>query len=75
MISRKSPVSTLNGLGKFAFALLFAACLMIQPGHAQTYTVLHRFTDGADGAVPYGGVTCGFRRKSLRHDLAGREQR
>ena len=26
-------------------------------GHAQTYTVLHTFTGGADGATPYGGLT------------------
>ena len=29
----------------------------VSVGHAQTYTVLHTFTGGADGATPYGGLT------------------
>ena len=27
---------------------------------AQTFTVLHNFTNGEDGAVPYAGVTPGY---------------
>jgi len=29
----------------------------VQAAHAQTYTVLHTFTGGIDGATPYGGLT------------------
>jgi hypothetical protein len=35
-----------------AFTVLF-----VQNAHAQTYTVLHTFTGGVDGATPYGGLT------------------
>ena len=28
-----------------------------QPAHAQTYTVLHSFTNSQDGSVPWGGLT------------------
>lgn len=59
MISRKSSASTFCCPGKFVFglvAILFIACTLIQPGQSQTLTVLHKFTDGVDGANPYGGV-------------------
>ena len=42
----------------FALVLLFALTLITpQSTHAQTFSVLHSFTGGADGAVPFGGLT------------------
>lgn len=42
-----------------ALALLAAALLISPTTQAQTFTVLHDFTDGADGAYPGAGVTIG----------------
>ncbi len=45
-----------------AFALATLGLLIMiatAPGLAQTFTVLHTFTDGADGADPFAGVTVG----------------
>ena len=43
---------------KFVSCLFIALSLVIVLGaHAQTLTVLHNFTDGADGASPWVGVT------------------
>ena len=37
---------------------ILATLLAIAPGaHAQTFTVLHNFADGLDGANPYAGLT------------------
>lgn len=40
-----------------AFALALVSVFAIQPASAQTFTVLHEFTDGADGAGPLTGLT------------------
>ena len=41
-----------------ALAMAIAFGLTTQPAQAQTFTVLHAFTDGADGSTPYGvGLT------------------
>jgi len=41
-----------------AMAIVFALTVVLtQSGQAQTYTVLHDFTGGADGAVPFAGLT------------------
>ncbi len=41
-----------------AVALLFAFSVVLMPSaQAQTFTVLHNFTGGADGAYPYAGLT------------------
>jgi uncharacterized repeat protein (TIGR03803 family) len=46
------------GLPAFALALVGALTLVAkQPAQAQTYTVLHTFTRGADGAYPDAGLT------------------
>jgi len=47
-----------------AFALATLGLLTMiatTPAAAQTFNVLYKFTGGADGAVPYGGVTVGSR--------------
>jgi uncharacterized repeat protein (TIGR03803 family) len=41
----------------FTLALAILAALAPPFVHAQTYTVLHQFGSGKDGATPYGGVT------------------
>jgi uncharacterized repeat protein (TIGR03803 family) len=38
-------------------ALIAPAAASTQPIQAQTFTILHAFTAGADGAVPYAGLT------------------
>ena len=41
-----------------AIATVFALTVVLTPSAlAQTYTVLHTFTGGADGAGPYAGLT------------------
>jgi len=40
-----------------AWALTFLLILAAAPSHAQTWTTLHTFTGGADGAYPYAGLT------------------
>ena len=41
-----------------ALAIVLALAVVANPAaQAQTFTVLHSFTDGADGAEPYAGVT------------------
>ncbi len=41
-----------------ASVLLFALAVMLtHSAQAQTFTVLHNFTGGADGGVPFGGLT------------------
>lgn len=43
-----------------AFAIVFALTLLTTPAiEAQTFSVLHNFTGGTDGANPYAGVTVG----------------
>ena len=41
----------------FALAMLGVLTMLATPGLAQTITVLHNFTGGADGAFPYAGLT------------------
>jgi len=36
---------------------VFATAVLLSTAHAQTLTVLHTFTDGADGYEPFAGVT------------------
>jgi len=48
------------GFGAVTAALAIAFMLAVvasQPAQAQTYTVLHNFSGGEDGASPYAGVT------------------
>ncbi len=52
VITRKRPTF----LGAFA-CVLIAALGVAMSAHAQTYTVLHTFTNSADGAAPYAGLT------------------
>ena len=43
-----------------ALAIVFALTVVLtQSIHAQTYTVIHNFTGGQDGANPYAGLTLG----------------
>src|ERR1700690_3546844 len=43
-----------------ALAIVFALALSsASPAHAQTFTVLHTLTGGADGSEPFAGVTVG----------------
>jgi uncharacterized repeat protein (TIGR03803 family) len=45
---------------RMTFAATAVAMLMLvvpAPGHAQTFTLLHTFTGGTDGARPYAGLT------------------
>jgi uncharacterized repeat protein (TIGR03803 family) len=43
---------------KFPFVMLFALLILCSPSaQSQTFTVLHTFTGGADGAAPYGSLT------------------
>jgi uncharacterized repeat protein (TIGR03803 family) len=47
-----------NGLSGFASALfIILALLFVQCMNAQTFTVLHNFTGGVDGANPFAGLT------------------
>ena len=50
-------------------ALVLATAFMIviatQPMQAQTFTVLHNFTGGLDGAEPYAGLTMDRGRKPV----------
>ena len=47
-----------SGAATAALAMAIAFGLATQPAQAQTFTVLHTFTDGADGSTPYGvGLT------------------
>ncbi len=41
----------------FLMLVLFFMIFTAQPAQAQTYTVLHNFTGGADGGYPYAGLT------------------
>lgn len=52
-IQTRKPDIFLAGL---IACLLFGGLGMAAAAHAQTYTVLHTFTSGADGAVPYVGL-------------------
>ena len=50
--------SKLSRFSVLSFALLLALAMSgAQAAHAQTYTVLHSFTRGQDGANPWGGLT------------------
>jgi uncharacterized repeat protein (TIGR03803 family) len=49
------PAGAANGA--FALAIMFVVAVCGQTAQAQTFTVLHSFTDGADGGAPYAGVT------------------
>jgi len=40
-----------------SFLILALAAIATFSAHAQTYTILHNFTGGADGGNPYAGVT------------------
>src|ERR1035437_170585 len=49
---------TSTAFGTFSFVTMIALALIAAPTlRAQTYTVLHRFTGGADGYWPYAGLT------------------
>lgn len=56
MIPQKPSASVFSLLPTFTLAVLLMACLFIQQGHSQTFSVVHKFNGGHDGAVPYGGV-------------------
>jgi uncharacterized repeat protein (TIGR03803 family) len=49
-------MSRKKGFKSACAALLIAAPLAVQLGHAQTYTVLHRFTGNPDGAFPFAPI-------------------
>ena len=49
-------ISAIAREGYFAF-LLTVVCGFSASPQAQTYTVLHNFSGGADGAYPYAGIT------------------
>jgi hypothetical protein len=52
------PRSTFHlPLPGFVLAMLGVLTMLATPGLAQTITVLHNFTGGADGAFPYAGLT------------------
>src|SRR5664279_632071 len=58
---RTASISNIN-LRAATFALfcavMFAATIMVAPAvQAQTFTVLHSFTGGGDGATPIAGLT------------------
>lgn len=42
-----------------ALMVLALVCFFVTPASAQTFTVLHNFSDGADGSFPAGGLTAG----------------
>jgi hypothetical protein len=74
--SPKSVWPQSYGLPAFAVALFYVLTVMVsQSAQAQTFTVLHNFTGGADGDMPYSGVTLDSRRESLRHDRVRRQYR
>ena len=54
---------TLDRRSSFVFALTlaleFAVAVLATPASAQTFSVLHSFTGGADGAFPYAALTVG----------------
>jgi len=56
MTVRQFPISRWQTILAVAISLALTMTL-IQAAHAQTYTVLHTFTGGVDGATPYGGLT------------------
>jgi hypothetical protein len=43
--------------GNFVLAMLFALALLSPGVQAQTFSVIHTFTGGRDGGVPYAGLT------------------
>jgi uncharacterized repeat protein (TIGR03803 family) len=51
---RHTPTFSLKLL---SFAIAIASLLAVPAARAQTYTVLHNFTGGADGGNPYAGLT------------------
>jgi uncharacterized repeat protein (TIGR03803 family) len=51
---RHVPASSLKF---FVQALAVGSVLLVPVAYAQTYTVLHNFTGGADGALPFAGLT------------------
>ena len=54
MLSKRHPDSSkLNALA----ATIILALSFVQGARAQTYTVLHTFTGGQDGGIPYAGLT------------------
>ena len=61
--SKKHSNSTLGlsfSAATAALALAIAFVLIVvmpQPAQAQTFTVIHNFSGGEDGAYPYAGVT------------------
>src|SRR5271165_5909841 len=44
-------------MGMAMLVLCALTMLAMQPTQAQTYTILHNFTNGADGAIPSAGLT------------------
>jgi uncharacterized repeat protein (TIGR03803 family) len=46
-----------TGAAALALAIVFALALIATPAQAQTYTVIHSFTGGADGSSPQAGLT------------------
>ena len=53
--SRKIGATT--ALGMIAIVAVWAATIGVGEGEAQTYKILYTFTDGADGAYPWAGLT------------------
>ena len=50
-------LSQLTAIAALVLATAFMIVIATQPAQAQTFTVLHNFTGGQDGAGPYAGVT------------------
>jgi uncharacterized repeat protein (TIGR03803 family) len=59
-VQLSSPILS-RGLRALGLILAFACVLLLMalPMQAQTFSVLHSFTGGTDGANPYSGVTVG----------------
>ncbi len=60
MVNPAHPASASKVKRVLTFALALVATLVVfgpQPANAQTYTVLHNFTDGADGGAPMAGLS------------------
>ncbi len=49
-------IASVRSIATF-FASIIVLMVLTQSGQAQTFTVLHNFTGGADGAYPDAGLT------------------
>ncbi len=56
MTFRRSILSSRRGFHPVILAVIFALAAYV-PAHGQTFSVLHSFTGGGDGAYPVGGVS------------------